>query len=236
MRLTEFHELVEGQFGPVRGASLLVDHVLTRLRRAHRRAGHRGRRRSARRVAGAVRRLRRPARPVVSGFRPLASLTRSSVACRRSGQRVASPASVRVPHTQSQCAATVSPGTGAGASDAPSLRHRTRSARASPSPQRAVANVSGARHDRRMLVLDGLDGAPADPAVLHAPAPAWPGRGPGIAPTDRRRTRESCGAPTPSVGRRCASSMPVTWPVNAARSRASSAAGSTLSSSGPPTQ
>lgn len=30
MRLTEFHELVEAQFGPVRGASLLVDHVLTR--------------------------------------------------------------------------------------------------------------------------------------------------------------------------------------------------------------
>lgn len=31
MRLTEFHELVEGQFGAVRGASLLVDHVLTAL-------------------------------------------------------------------------------------------------------------------------------------------------------------------------------------------------------------
>ena len=31
MRLTEFHELVEAQFGAVRGASLLVDHVLTRL-------------------------------------------------------------------------------------------------------------------------------------------------------------------------------------------------------------
>jgi hypothetical protein len=29
MRLTEFQELVEGQFGPVRGASMLVDHVLT---------------------------------------------------------------------------------------------------------------------------------------------------------------------------------------------------------------
>ncbi|MCW2519717.1 MAG: hypothetical protein JWR46_2336 [Mycobacterium sp.] len=29
MRLTEFHELVEGQFGEVRGASLLVDHVLS---------------------------------------------------------------------------------------------------------------------------------------------------------------------------------------------------------------
>lgn len=29
MRLTEFHELVEEQFGPVRGASLLVDHVLS---------------------------------------------------------------------------------------------------------------------------------------------------------------------------------------------------------------
>ena len=29
MRLTEFQELVDGQFGPVRGASLLVDHVLT---------------------------------------------------------------------------------------------------------------------------------------------------------------------------------------------------------------
>lgn len=29
--MTEFHERVEGQFGPARGASLLVDHVLTRL-------------------------------------------------------------------------------------------------------------------------------------------------------------------------------------------------------------
>ncbi len=31
MRKTQFHELVEAQFGAVRGASLLVDHVLTRL-------------------------------------------------------------------------------------------------------------------------------------------------------------------------------------------------------------
>ncbi|MDX1890601.1 DUF3046 domain-containing protein [Mycolicibacterium sp. 050158] len=31
MRLTEFRELVDGQFGEVRGASLLVDHVLTSL-------------------------------------------------------------------------------------------------------------------------------------------------------------------------------------------------------------
>ena len=31
MRQTQFHELVEAQFGAVRGASLLVDHVLTRL-------------------------------------------------------------------------------------------------------------------------------------------------------------------------------------------------------------
>lgn len=31
MRLTQFHELVEAQFGPVRGASMLVDHVLMRL-------------------------------------------------------------------------------------------------------------------------------------------------------------------------------------------------------------
>ncbi|HPX35282.1 MAG TPA: DUF3046 domain-containing protein [Mycobacterium sp.] len=31
MRLTEFNELVEAQFGPVRGASLVVDHVLTRI-------------------------------------------------------------------------------------------------------------------------------------------------------------------------------------------------------------
>jgi hypothetical protein len=31
VRLTEFHELVEAQFGSVRGASLLVDHVLTKL-------------------------------------------------------------------------------------------------------------------------------------------------------------------------------------------------------------
>ena len=28
MRLTEFHELVTGQFGAVRGSSMLVDHVL----------------------------------------------------------------------------------------------------------------------------------------------------------------------------------------------------------------
>ncbi len=31
MRLTEFHELVTGEFGPVRGASMLVDHALNRL-------------------------------------------------------------------------------------------------------------------------------------------------------------------------------------------------------------
>jgi len=31
VRLTEFHELVEAQFGPVRGSSLLVDYVLTQL-------------------------------------------------------------------------------------------------------------------------------------------------------------------------------------------------------------
>jgi hypothetical protein len=31
VRLTEFHELVEAQFGSVRGTSLLVDHVLTKL-------------------------------------------------------------------------------------------------------------------------------------------------------------------------------------------------------------
>ena len=29
--MTQFNELVEAQFGPVRGASLLDDHVLTRL-------------------------------------------------------------------------------------------------------------------------------------------------------------------------------------------------------------
>jgi hypothetical protein len=29
--LTEFHELVEGRFGSIRGGSLLVDHVLTPL-------------------------------------------------------------------------------------------------------------------------------------------------------------------------------------------------------------
>ncbi|MBV8347593.1 MAG: DUF3046 domain-containing protein [Mycolicibacterium sp.] len=31
MRLTEFHELIQGQFGAVRGASMLVDHVLAGL-------------------------------------------------------------------------------------------------------------------------------------------------------------------------------------------------------------
>ena len=29
VRLTEFHELVEGQFGKVRATSMLVDHVLS---------------------------------------------------------------------------------------------------------------------------------------------------------------------------------------------------------------
>ncbi|MCV7193456.1 DUF3046 domain-containing protein [Mycolicibacterium brumae] len=29
MRLTEFHELVTGRFGAARGASMLVDHVLS---------------------------------------------------------------------------------------------------------------------------------------------------------------------------------------------------------------
>jgi hypothetical protein len=31
VRRTEFNELLEAQFGSVRGASLLVDHVLTQL-------------------------------------------------------------------------------------------------------------------------------------------------------------------------------------------------------------
>ncbi|BBZ66780.1 hypothetical protein MINS_22090 [Mycolicibacterium insubricum] len=31
MRLTEFHELVYAQFGRARGASMLVDHVLSSL-------------------------------------------------------------------------------------------------------------------------------------------------------------------------------------------------------------
>jgi hypothetical protein len=31
VRQTEFHELVNGRFGSVRGASLLVDHVLSAL-------------------------------------------------------------------------------------------------------------------------------------------------------------------------------------------------------------
>lgn len=31
MRLTEFQELVKGQFGVVRASSMLVDHVLTSL-------------------------------------------------------------------------------------------------------------------------------------------------------------------------------------------------------------
>ncbi|MUL80326.1 MULTISPECIES: DUF3046 domain-containing protein [unclassified Mycolicibacterium] len=31
MRLTEFNDLVDGQFGSMRGRSLLVDHVLTAL-------------------------------------------------------------------------------------------------------------------------------------------------------------------------------------------------------------
>jgi hypothetical protein len=31
VRLTEFRELVEGQFGAIRGQSLLVDHVLSTL-------------------------------------------------------------------------------------------------------------------------------------------------------------------------------------------------------------
>jgi hypothetical protein len=31
VRLTEFNELVEAQFGTVRATSLLVDHVLTKL-------------------------------------------------------------------------------------------------------------------------------------------------------------------------------------------------------------
>lgn len=31
MRLTEFHDLVDNQFGPIRGHSLLVDHVLAAI-------------------------------------------------------------------------------------------------------------------------------------------------------------------------------------------------------------
>ncbi|NLG55498.1 MAG: DUF3046 domain-containing protein [Rhodococcus sp.] len=31
MRLTEFHELIDGEFGRLRGQSLLTDHVMQRL-------------------------------------------------------------------------------------------------------------------------------------------------------------------------------------------------------------
>lgn len=33
MRLTEFHELVDGRFGSMRGRSMLVDHVLSSMGR-----------------------------------------------------------------------------------------------------------------------------------------------------------------------------------------------------------
>ena len=61
----------------------------------------------------------------------------------------------------------MSPGTGAGASDAPSSAPPHPLRAASPSPSAPSSNVSGARRDDGMLVVDGLDGAPSDPAVLH---------------------------------------------------------------------
>jgi hypothetical protein len=59
--LTEFQELVEGQFGPVRGASMLVDHVLTAFGGRTAAQAIEDGSRSARRLARVVRRLRRPA-------------------------------------------------------------------------------------------------------------------------------------------------------------------------------
>ena len=96
----------------------------------------------------------------------LASLTRFNVRAVASASASRS-ASVMVPHTQSQCAATTSPGTGAGASDVPSLRQRTRSSRGVAEPERAVSECQRRRRDDGMVVVDGLDGAPSDPARLH---------------------------------------------------------------------
>ena len=76
----------------------------------------------------------------------------------------------RVPQTQSQCAATVAPCAGRGASVAPSAdRHRTVSV-----DRLAEAELTGVEHERArsdddVLVVHGIDGAPTDPAGLQDP-------------------------------------------------------------------
>ncbi len=93
-------------------------------------------------------------------------LTRSSVVC------VADPARcsrrrLSVPHTQSQCAETIEPRAGAGASDSSPFFHCTRSVPDFAECERAVVELQRARRDHRVLALDGFDGSPADAAVLH---------------------------------------------------------------------
>ncbi len=86
LKKAHFRELMEGEFGPVRAASLSRDHVFLRARRPDRRAGDRGRRRPAPDLARGVRGLRGPTRTAVAVCRAVVLTARLPVA---PGRRVA---------------------------------------------------------------------------------------------------------------------------------------------------
>ena len=70
-------------------------------------------------------------------------LTSSSVAC-VADSSAALWSSVRVPHTQSQCADTIAPGAGAGASESSPFFHCTRSGAGLAECQRTVVELQWA--------------------------------------------------------------------------------------------
>ena len=93
------------------------------------------------------------------------ALTSSSVACVADSSAALS-SSVRVPHTQSQCADTFDPvpGRAPGTAALPPLHPFRSRLRRAPAPRFRAA---GARRDHRVLTLDRFHGSPADAAVLH---------------------------------------------------------------------
>ncbi len=226
MRLTEFHEL---RRGPVRSGTGRVDARRPRadgLRRPHRRC--------------------RPSTTVSIPATCGARCAPTSTCPATSGERLrpgsggvddveaqpeslppapSTSSSVSAPHIQSQCADTVCPATGRGASDVPSLRHRTRSSAGSPEPETAVGERQRLRGDHRVVaVRPTRTDAPADPAVLHdldrLGRVAVQEADPRVDDEDVKavvRQRLPVGPGRPS--------SPVTCPANAARSRLSSAIG-----------
>ena len=147
-------------------------------------------------------------------FQDLASLTRSSVAessppARRS--RARSAAAQPVPVRRRRCRR----GRGGG------QRRPVLAPSDGSTPGRRGRAPVGERQRRETIIAWSSSTAATVPQRIRQSCSTCSGvldRGPGSAPTDRRRTRESCGAPTP-VRRVAQRQQARTWPANAARSR-----------------